>query len=214
MDIGRAFSFVFQDPRWVTKVLIGALMVVIPVFGWFTLAGYAARILRQVATSGTDLPLPEWDSLGDLFVAGFKVAAATFVWGLPVSLLGFALGGLAESGGSAALANCLTLPLGLVVAFVSPAVAARVAVTGSFGEGLQVGQIFALVRRNPADYLIVAVMSFVASLVAVFGLLLFCVGVLATLFYAYLVIFHLYGQAYWRSTAGTATPPGQPAPRF
>jgi len=213
VDVGRSFSFVFSDPRWVSKLLIAGLMVLIPIFGWFALIGYCSRITRLVATTGTDLPLPEWDAFGDLFVDGFKVAAAGFVWSLPATVLGFVLGAATEdSSAGALLANCITLPLALLISFVAPAVAGQIAVTGSFSEGLQVGRVIELVRRNPGDYLIVVLMTIVASFVAVLGFIALCIGILFTIAYAQLLLYHLYGQAYRRSAGAAA--PAQPAPRF
>lgn len=216
MDVGRSFSFVFSDPRWVSKLLIAALMVLIPIFGWLVLVGYFSHVTRRIATTGTDLPLPEWEAFGDLFVDGFKVAAAGFVWSLPVSILGFCLGGIFELGdgsdAGALVANCITVPLSLLVAFVAPAVTGRVAATGSFSEGLQVKQVIAAVRRNPGDYLIIVLMTFVAGFVAAAGFLALCIGVLVTIPYAQLILFHLYGQAHWRSAGAVSAT--QSVPRF
>ena len=34
MDIGKAFSFVFEDERWVSKVLLGGLFMIIPIVNY------------------------------------------------------------------------------------------------------------------------------------------------------------------------------------
>ena len=217
MDIGRAFSFVFQDPRWVSKIAIGSLLILIPIFGWFVVYGYAMRVLRLVATEGTDLPLPEWDSLGELFVEGFRGFAVFFVWYLPVIgfsiCVSFALGGFdAEESGNGFFANCLTLPFQLLIGFVVPAAVARATVERRFGAGLEVAEVIRLVRERAGDYLLLVVMGIVASIVASLGLIAFCIGILVTIFYAVLFQAHLYGQAYYRARGGAVQI--QPAPRF
>ncbi len=206
MDAGRAFTFAFQDPRWVGKLLIGAVMLLIPIFGWFVLLGYVLRIIRQVV-AGSDLPLPEWEDWGGLFVDGLKLFGVGFVWSLPVSLLSaclqFGLASADDSGTASLLANCITLPLSLAVALVTPAAYGRLAMTGSFAAGLEVGAVLALVRDNIGDYLIVLLMTIVGSLIAAAGIVACCVGVLATTAYAALLTAHLTGQAYRRAQGGT-----------
>ena len=202
MDIGRAFSFPFQDPRWVAKLLIAAAMVVIPIFGWLVLYGYGMRVTRQVAT-GTDIPLPEWEDFGGLFVDGLKLFAVTFVWSLPATLIGALAGG----GGDASFAgSCLSSLVSLAVAFFLPAVIARVATTGSFTAGLDIGTVIALVQRNVTDYLLVLAVVVAAGIIAALGLVALCIGVLFTIPYAYLASSHVYGQAYYRSLGGPVVP--------
>ena len=211
MDVGRAFGFLFQDPRWVTKLLVAALMLVIPIFGWLVLFGYAMRITRQVA-GGTDLPLPAWDDLGGLFVEGLKAFGVAFVWSLPASILS-SIGQFGARDGDAGpilLFSCLSLFVSLAVGVVLPAALARTAVTGSFGAGLDVGTVVGLVRNNLGDYLILILMGILSGLIAALGFIALCVGVLVTIPYAYFLMAHLYGQAYYRANRGPALP--APAP--
>ncbi len=208
MDIARAFSFPLQDPRWVAKILIAAVMLVIPIFGWLVLSGYGLRITRQVA-AGTDVPLPEWEDFAGLFVDGLKLFAVTFVWSLPAALLS----GIASGGGDPSFAGgCLSSLISLVAAFFLPAAIARVATTGSVGAGLEVGTVISLVQRNVADYLLVLGVVVVAGILALMGLVALCIGILFTIPYAYLVTSHIYGQAYYRSQGGPVLP--TPSARF
>lgn len=204
MDAGRAFTYVFQDPKWVSKLLIGALLLLIPIFGWLVVFGFAMRITKQVATSGTDLPLPEWEDLGGLFVDGLRAFGVGFIWSLPATALSSVLQLGVDGGGATLAANCLTLPISLAVAFFTPAAVARTAATGSFNAGLEVGEIVALVRRNAGDYLMVLLLGLVGAMIAAAGLIALCVGVLVTIAYAQLLAAHAYGQAYYRAQQGPA----------
>ena len=49
-DFAKPFTFVFEDPRWVPKILFGGLFVLLGFFivGWFFLLGYFARFARNV----------------------------------------------------------------------------------------------------------------------------------------------------------------------
>src|SRR5512145_3363998 len=81
-DFGQSFTFMFKDPNWVTKYLIGILISMVPIL---TLAwsGYGIGIIRNMAR-GDENPLPEWDSIGDKMKDGFLIAIATLVYLIPV----------------------------------------------------------------------------------------------------------------------------------
>ena len=70
MDIGRAFGYVFDDDRWITKILIAAAillagiaffwLLLIPAFlAAFLLNGYGLEITRRVIRGDAQV-LPEW----------------------------------------------------------------------------------------------------------------------------------------------------------
>src|SRR5687768_4268485 len=85
VDIGRAYTFITSDPKWIAKVLIGAAVSLVPILN-FALYGYALDVLKRVY-QGTDLPLPEWDDFGDYFVRGLLVSIGVFIWQLPLVVL-------------------------------------------------------------------------------------------------------------------------------
>ena len=49
MDIGRTISYIFEDEKWVTKVLIGGLVLIIPIIGQLVLIGYMLKTAQNVA---------------------------------------------------------------------------------------------------------------------------------------------------------------------
>ena len=64
LDIGKAFTYVTEDPKWVSKVLIGGGLIIagfLTLVGWlFTLpvvGGYLILLLRNVI-AGQPQPLP------------------------------------------------------------------------------------------------------------------------------------------------------------
>ncbi len=225
MDIGRAITYVFQDPQWLKKVLIGGLLIFIPIIGWLIIGGYWLRVIRQVA-QGNDVPLPEWNDFGGDLVRGFKGFVVYVVWALPVIVLAVctgALGAVGESTGSDAAAataailaiagNCLSFLLSLVIAFFQPLFYSRLAVSEQIADGLAFGAIFSEVPGRFVDLLVVLLVAFVISLAAVFGLLLCLVGVVFTNFLAVVMTCHLYGQVR-RRIMGTQAEPLAPSPAF
>src|SRR4051794_20875370 len=64
MDVGRAFPFVFEDPDELKKSLIGAALLIVPMFGWPVVGSYWMHIIRGAAYAGNNVPVPP------LFVVG------------------------------------------------------------------------------------------------------------------------------------------------
>ena len=83
MDIGRSFTFVFEDEDWLKKVLIGGGLSIIPVVGQLFTIGYGLEVARRVA-KGDPQPLPEWGDWGGLLKDGFMAMVIGIVWMLPI----------------------------------------------------------------------------------------------------------------------------------
>lgn len=229
MDIGRAFSFVFDDEDWVKKVLVGGLLSLIPVVGGFIVYGYMLEIARRVYLSSTE-PLPQWDDIGGYLARGFLFVVAVFVWFLPVILLfgcvtvAIIAGGSA-SGDDAAAALSGIVAFGLIsvgvlismlwaVAFL-PIITGRYAVEQRFGAMFQVGEILADVRRAGAvPILLLLVTYFVAGFIGQLGFLACFIGIIFTSFYANAVVAHGAGQVYRQARGLSATTPGSPIQTF
>lgn len=206
-DLGKAFTFVFQDPRWLEKVLIGGLfwIATILLFGWFFILGYMARIVRNVA-AGVDDRLPEWDDLGEMFTEGLKLFLVAFVWYLPIFLVMVPLMVWAivfdEFGSprmSELFAGCMVLtivPLGLLITFVLPAALVRTAVYRTVGAGLAIGPVFAFVRDNFVNFLLAFIVYLAANFIGQMGIVIFCIGVFFTSFWGMAVASHAYGQTW------------------
>jgi hypothetical protein len=219
IDFARCFTFVTEDPAWVTKILIGGVFTFASSFlvGAFFVAGYWARVLRRVA-AGEPRPLPDWDDLGGIFTDGLPIVglyvvyglAAVVVLGIPtVAVLGLtaAAGAFAHhadgvrsglealgAAGFAALYGIFAL-LALVANLFFPAILARAAFSNRFREGFAWPQIVAFLRANLANYVLALLAYFVASFASQLGLLLCCVGIFPAIFWAHLILAHALGDA-------------------
>src|SRR5690349_10621377 len=146
MDIGKAFSYVFEDERWIGKVLIGGLLIWIPIVN-FAVFGYMVKVARNVAQRNPR-PLPEWGGeFGDHFMRGLYVFVIYLVYLLPIFILeglffcvtgGIAAGSQRGDGAAAGLIGLCLFPLILVLAlalsFVLYAAIARYVATDSLSE--------------------------------------------------------------------------------
>src|SRR5688500_7070725 len=112
MDVGRAFSYVTADQRWISKLVIAAAINSVPIFQ-FAFFGYMLNVTRQVHSNSPDV-LPEWDDLGDLFVRGLVVWLGLLIWTIPLIVVfgcGFVAALLADESGSLAIVSlCVLTP--------------------------------------------------------------------------------------------------------
>jgi hypothetical protein len=196
MDIGRSFTFMFDDKDWLKKIAIGGLVTLVPILNFVSL-GYALRVLRRVS-DGQELPLPEWDDWGGDFIRGLLAAVAVFIYSLPgivVILLGALIGAAADNELCIWIGYCPGILWVLLVAVVTPALYTIYARTGEFGSMFRFADIWALIRDNISDYLVALLLYVVASVVAsIVGSIACGIGIVFTMFWSYLVMGHLFGQ--------------------
>lgn len=230
MDIGKSFSFVFEDDRWVTKILIAAAILAVGwVFVWLVgiplilafllLAGYQVEITRRVIRGVTPV-LPEWDDWGKLLTEGVKFAVIGLVYALPAIIVSICLGVpvslLGEDGNGdptwvswvcGGPLACLSILWSILVALVLPAAVAFYVANDDLAAAFRFGDIVRFVRKNLTTYILTAIMSWVAGLIGGLGTWLCLVGWLATYPYSIMVTGHLYGQAYVEASGQAAAAP-------
>lgn len=210
IDFARPFVFVFEDPDWLKKILIGGLFYLasILIVGIFFVGGYAVRLARNII-GGVARPLPEWDDLGGTLVDGVKVFLIALIYAIPIILAWLlAYGGMAAAGTVAdeRFAEPLTVLFGcmvpvfflLVVAYsvFLPAVLLMYVATGSIGEALNIRKAVRFVVNNPANYILAYVVNLIANFLGQLGIILLCIGLLFTSFWALLVSTYAFADAY------------------
>jgi len=80
MDIGKSFSYPFEDKQWVSKMGLGAVISLVPILN-FAMTGYMIQIVRNLMDCALE-PLPNWDDLGKKFMDGVMLVLAGLVYGL------------------------------------------------------------------------------------------------------------------------------------
>lgn len=90
MDVERALKAPLEDEGWVSKVLIGGVLSLVPIAGLITV-GYALQVL-DAARRGERCLLP-WEAWGAKFVSGLVAFIVTVVYFLPGTALLFPGGG-------------------------------------------------------------------------------------------------------------------------
>ena len=207
MNFGLSFSYIFQEEDWFQKILLPGLCMLIPVIGWLVALGWALKVTRNVI-SGEEHPLPDLNFGQDL-LHGFFAFLISFVYSLPVSILSSVSGWIGNWGFNGneviaigtglvtALIGLVAFALGVVTTFFSTAAIARYAATDDLGAAFQLEEVFALLKTNLGDWLLVAVGSVLAvGIIGPLGTVACIIGVVLTMTYGMAVAGHLLGQAY------------------
>ncbi len=241
MDVGRSFTYMFEDKDWLAKLAIGGVILlvggilsflVIPIIAAYAIVlGYSLVALRNVY-DGNPTPLPEWNNFGDFFVKGITALVGILIWSIPVLILAccivltsVATGGSARGDNSSTAAgiggliisclSCLTILVGLVIGVFVYAPLTNFALTNQISTFWDFSGNWRFIQQNAGNYVIAFLLAYVANLVAGLGLIACIIGVFFTSFWAMLVISHLFGQVARGNLAPTDTgmlPPAPPPP--
>jgi hypothetical protein len=229
MDIGKSFTFVFEDEDWIVKVLIGAAILLVGVlFSWvllipiilafLLLGGYGVEITRRVIR-GDARTLPDWNDWGALISDGLKLFVIVLVYALPFIIISACLGvpvGILSGGTSRAaqawsslfgtVLGILNFLWAIAVSILVPAAVGFFVDHGDLAAAFRFGEVFAFVREHFANYLITFLISWVAQVIGSLGAIVCGVGWFVTVPYSYMVTGHLYGQAYLAAKGAGAQP--------
>ncbi|MFW6135248.1 MAG: DUF4013 domain-containing protein [Chloroflexota bacterium] len=207
MNVNKALTFVFEDDEWVSKILLGTVISLIPLFGGAAVTGYTIAVLRSVR-EGRSHRLPTWDRLGDYFVDGLLYWVALLIYSIPLLILLCPIALVwvlpAASNDRQGLTNalttvaalvsaglgCLALLYALLLWAVTPVLQIRYAEAGKLGACLRFADVFRFLFANIGPIIIAQILVWAAGLVATtvlglvigaFGLVPICGWVVASL---------------------------------
>ncbi len=207
MDVGRSFTYMFEDQDWIKKILIGGIINVIPIVNFMS-SGYFIEAVRNTA-QGRELPLPEWDDFGGKFMKGLMAGVAGFLYMLPIMIVVGVTVGLAAASASVSdsdaaeavaaicpmIGYCLMFVYMILLILVLPAATVQYALTEQFGAFFRFGDIMAFIKANLGGYIIALLVALVAGVVAeIVGMIACGVGFLFTMMWAMLVAANLLGN--------------------
>jgi len=222
IDIGKAFSHMFEDEDWTTKTIVGAVLSIIPIVN-FIVIGYELRLIRNVS-KGEARPMPGWEDMGDLFTEGLQLGLARIVITLPIVVIVvfpmfafiFSIFFLPLFAGSASEAEiermigafmglgmlgmfgCIGVGMlfSLLLGFVLPSVTANFSRKRTFVSCFEAGEILGFIRRNFSNYFMVWIASILAGVLFSFIYLFInfipCVGSLLAIPASAAGIFFIY----------------------
>lgn len=195
--VTEAFTWPFRDPEWISKVLIIALTLLIPIIGSINALGWMLASLDRLRAGEERLAPANLTYIG----RGLRLFAVELIYTLAIVVVALAIfvpalafsvsqGQGAANGGLIATAVLLNLVgfsvitvLSLAFTFLIPSI-----VLATDGAGVAAGiNLRAIVRRSRANLnhtLIAGLMLIAASFVGSIGAVACGVGVLVTMAYA------------------------------
>jgi hypothetical protein len=171
MNLGKAFTYPFEDKLWASKLGIGMAVSIVPIlnFAWL---GYMIDVMRGVV-SGRAEPLPGWDNFGKKFMDGLILFLASLVYALPaLILIGLPMlfmivpailssnGNMQDVANAAAAAgsfvllclSCIFLIYVLALSIIYPAIYVEYARQGTFASCFQFKVIFGRIGKNAGAF--------------------------------------------------------------
>ena len=180
MDIGKSFSYPFQDNKWLSKLIIGALVSIVPILN-FAWAGYLVDLVKNVMNQAVE-PLPEWTDFGNKFMKGLYIWVAGLIYALPAiclatiffTTLGVSLSSVTEDtantlgsvfSGVGILLTCLIVLYSLVLSFFYPAMIIHFSQKEAFGSLFEIGAIIKVATSKLSPYLTAWLIGIVAAII-------------------------------------------------
>jgi hypothetical protein len=189
----------FEDKNWVAKIFLGAIfnLLMMVLIGIPFVLGYLLELARN-SSEGKEIPLPEWDKLGDKFTRGLVYLIILIIYSIPGIVLSFI----------PCVKYCLGPLYFVALLFVLPYITVKYARTGSFEDVFRFNQIIDFTRKNINNLIIVVLLTIALEIIATFGVLALVVGIFFTLFWADLAIYYLYGKVVREGEGAEGGPPG------
>lgn len=195
--IAEAFTWPFRDPDWLPKLLIIALILLVPIVGAINGIGWMLASLDRLRAGEDRLAPANFSHLG----RGIRLFAVEVIYAICIGLVALVIFlpavALAVQQGqgsanSALIAGAIFLNLlgfsaitvlSLALTFATPAIVLATDSAG-IGGGIRVGAVLRRSRMNLSHTLIAGLMLIAASFVGSLGAALCGIGIVVTSAYA------------------------------
>jgi len=195
--IAEAFTWPFRDPDWLPKLLIIALILLVPIVGAINGIGWMLASLDRLRAGEARLAPANFSHLG----RGIRLFAVEVIYAICIGLVALVIFlpavALAVQQGqgsanSALIAGAIFLNLlgfsaitvlSLALTFATPAIVLATDSAG-IGRGIRVGAVLRRSRMNLSHTLIAGLMLIAASFVGSLGAALCGIGIVVTSAYA------------------------------
>ena len=218
MNYSRAFTYVFEDKNWLSKILIAGLISLIPIIGQFYLMGWMIEIMRRVKAGRTDI-LPT-THFSYFLTLGLKLFVVALIYSIPlilVSLIINLINGTSSYDGSSVtivytstgfFGGLISLLVHIAVAFLTTYGTIKLAETDQIKSCLDFKDAYNTIRDNLSYFIIVELLMLVSGIIGSFGTILCFIGLIFTMPYAAAINGHLMGQLW--ANLNTSPAPRKP----
>jgi uncharacterized protein DUF4013 len=219
-SVGDAFSFQFRDPGWVGKIVVQALILIIPIVGLIAMAGWMLMTFDNLRAGRHELA-----PAGFHLSRGIGLFGAWFIYSFVLSLPGLVLSWGSTMSTFSNLSNStytshpyafstvnasgsfLSLVGDLFLDFLLPSLIVMTYHYG-FSGGMDLPRVWRLATSNVTNSIIGGLLFFVAGLIGGLGLIACCIGVFFTAAYSGSV---MVGVASWFERVQALPPTPRPA---
>lgn len=211
MNYSRAFTYVFDDKDWLSKLLIAGLISLIPIVGQFYLLGWMIEIVRRVKAGRNDI-LPTTHFVYFLTL-GLKMFVVCLIYAIPliiITALAELISGTysTHSDGSITIVvssmgffgTLITLAVRIAIALISTYGVIKLAETDQIKACLNISDAFNTIKNNLSAFIVLELLSLAASIIGSAGLIVCFIGIIFTMPYATAITGHLSGQL-WNQIA-------------
>lgn len=236
----RAYNYVFENPNWLTTVLLWALCIlaagIIPVLPYLVLLGHFFEIIISLlATQGTRYPDFDFNRFGEYLGRSVWAFLVAMIFVVPMMIALYAgiivvvlLAAGAASAGGDGLGPVLAIVVGLlgfvlVLAlmiaaslFITPMVL-RAGLQGDFGAAFNFGWALDFIKKTWLEMILANLFIQLTGMLLTFiGLLVLCVGIYPANALVFMAQAYMFYQLYllYLSRGGTPIPIKPPAPNL
>jgi len=209
-SVGEAFVWPFRGPRWFERMVVQALILIIPVVGWIAMTGWMMLAFENFREGRAELP-----PAGFHLRRGIAIFGVFLIYGIVLNVPTWVLytaGGIASGGSTgrgfnagaplSALGFLWMFAAGLFLDFLVPSLIVNTYHAG-FAGGMDVQRVWRLSTVNVGNAVVAGLIVWVASVIGPLGFVLCCVGVFLTTVYQNAV---QAGAAAWFERAQAAVP--------
>lgn len=213
MNYSRAFTYVFEDKNWLSKILIAGLISLIPIIGQFYILGWMIEIVRRVKANRTDI-LPT-THFSYFLTLGLKAFVVALIYSIPLIIITGIIS-LINTRTRSYDGNTFTIvvsSMGFFGSIISLVVHIATSLLNTYGiiklaetdqikSCLDFKDAYETIKNNLTLFIIVELLSLAAGIIGSAGTILCIIGVIFTLPYGTAITGHLAGQL-WKNL-GTA----------
>ena len=206
MNYSKAFSYVFEDKNWASKLLIAGLISLIPIVGQFYLLGWMVEVVRRVKAGRTTDILPA-THFTYFLTLGLKLFVVYLIYSLPLDIILSIMGLMNQSvdiNGSSihavfslsfgCLGSIVTILVSIVFAMLGIYGVIKLAETDQIKPCLDFKDAYYCIRANFKSFIIVCLLEIVTAIIAPVGLIACLIGIIFTYPYAMAVNGYLIGD--------------------
>lgn len=204
-NVGESFGYVFKDPRWPSKVGMGALFLLLcfVLAGIPFMLGYMVWITRNVIRK-EPYPLPEWTHFGEMFTTGLKLLACYLIYLVPFWIIvlvpffllffSFIMAGYWQGIPFVFVFYGLAIIGSILYSVFWPAIYLRFAMTDEIGETFSVKEIWKFTKKNIYIVILTMLLCYVAGMIAGAGAMIMFIGMFFTYPFGMMIAAHIFGK--------------------